>query len=114
MRRIVVAAVLLAVLTARAQDTRFCGPPARDADGAIARSSAERARFQRLYPCPANGARRGACPGWAVDHVVPLACGGCDAVPNMQWLPTGSKSTTSPLAKDRWERAVYCTHGVAS
>jgi hypothetical protein len=33
---------------------------------------------------------------------------------NMQWLPSGSKSTASPLAKDRWERIVYCVHGVSS
>jgi 5-methylcytosine-specific restriction endonuclease McrA len=52
--------------------------------------------------------KRGACPGWEVDHVIPLACGGCDAVANMQWLPSGAKSTSSPLAKDRWERRVYC------
>jgi hypothetical protein len=33
------------------------------------RSRAVRAEFQRLNPCPVNGATRGACPGWEVDHV---------------------------------------------
>lgn len=102
--------LLLLAMPAMAQDARMCGVPARDADGAISRSAAERAQFQRTYPCPANGARRGACPGWEVDHVIPLACGGCDAVANMQWLPSGAKSTGNPLAKDRWERRVYCAH----
>jgi hypothetical protein len=100
--------LLLIAMPAMAQDPRFCGSPARDANGEIVRSSAERAAFQRLYACPANGLKRGACPGWEVDHVIPLACGGCDAVANMQWLPSGAKSTSSPLAKDRWERRVYC------
>jgi 5-methylcytosine-specific restriction endonuclease McrA len=53
---------------------------------ALPRSKAARAEFQRLHPCPATGAKRGACPGWQVDHVIPLKCGGADAPVNMQWL----------------------------
>ncbi|MEY2632215.1 MAG: hypothetical protein RIR00_869 [Pseudomonadota bacterium] len=49
------------------------------------RSRAARAEFQRLHPCPANGERRGPCPGWWVDHVIPLQCGGPDEAANMQW-----------------------------
>jgi hypothetical protein len=41
--------------------------------------------FQRLHPCPANGARDGDCPGYAIDHVVPLCLGGPDVVYNMRW-----------------------------
>lgn len=52
----------------------------------VSRSSAARAEFQRLHPCPATGAPRGACPGWQVDHVEPLKCGGPDTPANMQWL----------------------------
>lgn len=25
-------------------------------------------------------------PGYQIDHVVPLRCGGCDTIENMQWL----------------------------
>jgi hypothetical protein len=50
------------------------------------RSRAARAEFQRLNPCPATGKSRGACPGWQVDHRVPLKCGGADAPWNLQWL----------------------------
>jgi len=50
------------------------------------RSAAIRAEFQRLQHCPSTGAPRGACPGWQVDHIVPLKCGGPDAPANMQWL----------------------------
>ncbi|MCW1959819.1 MAG: HNH endonuclease [Mycobacterium sp.] len=65
------------------------------------RSAAVRAEFQRLNPCPANGATRGACPGWVVDHVVPRACGGADAPGNLQW-----QSVAAAREKDRWEREV--------
>lgn len=46
-----------------------------------------RAQFMRNNPCPSTGRRRGACPGYHVDHIKPLACGGADATWNMQWLP---------------------------
>lgn len=41
--------------------------------------------FKRENPCPATGERRGACPGYVVDHVTPLCAGGADAPINMQW-----------------------------
>ena len=46
-----------------------------------------RAQFMRNNPCPSTGRRRGACPGYHVDHIKPLACSGADATWNMQWLP---------------------------
>jgi hypothetical protein len=56
------------------------------------RSPSVRAEFQRLNPCPATGQPRGACPGWEVDHVVPICLGGpsVDIVSNLQWLPVGA------------------------
>lgn len=50
------------------------------------RSPAERLAFIRENPCPSTGHRRGACPGWEVDHVQALVCGGQDSRYNMQWL----------------------------
>ena len=50
------------------------------------RSRAVRSEFQRLNPCPETGAKRGACRGWEVDHIVPLCAGGADRVENLQWL----------------------------
>lgn len=53
---------------------------------AAPRSSAVRAEFRRLHPCPATGRTTGACPGWHVDHREALVCGGRDEVGNLQWL----------------------------
>jgi len=50
------------------------------------RSKAQRAQFVRSVPCPETGITRAACPGWEVDHVVPLCAGGADRPANMQWL----------------------------
>jgi hypothetical protein len=49
------------------------------------RSRAVTREFQREHPCPSTGRTSGACPGYRKDHVVPLACGGPDAVSNLQW-----------------------------
>jgi hypothetical protein len=38
------------------------------------RSRAARADFQREHPCPATGRTSGACHGYVVDHIQPLAC----------------------------------------
>jgi hypothetical protein len=98
--------------TAQPVDPRYVGPPARDADGSIKRSSYQKALFARMYPCPAKGEVTSACPGWRIDHVIPMACGGVDAPVNMQWLPVAIKSCslkTGVPCKDRWERTVYQT-----
>ena len=51
------------------------------------------------HPCPSTGRTSGACPGYVVDHVKPLACGGADAASNMQW-----QTVAEGKAKDKWER----------
>lgn len=56
------------------------------AEARIPRSSAAVAAFKRTTPCPVNGATRGACPGYEVDHMEPLCAGGPDTPENMQWL----------------------------
>lgn len=93
-------------------EMRYCGPPKRDVLGNIIRRSDVRTAFKRVHSCPVTGLRHGACPGWAIDHIIPLYCGGCDSVSNLQWLPTAIKSAAGTLPKDRWERQIYCIGGL--
>ena len=64
---------------------RSSSPPSIG-DDPSKRSSAARGQFTRSHPCPSTGRTEGQCPGYHVDHVVPLACGGSDLPGNMQWL----------------------------
>jgi hypothetical protein len=86
---------------ARSNATRYKSPAtkctscARAANGEIARSPAARRAFQASHPCPATGRVSGACPGYVVDHVVPLKRGGADDPGNMQW-----QSAAAAKAKD--------------
>jgi hypothetical protein len=94
-------------------DYRFQGQVVRRADGTIQRSAKIVNAFKKTWACPSTGRHEGACPGWAVDHVIPLACGGADAVWNMQWLPEAMKSSGDPHSKDRFERWVYGGRGMS-
>lgn len=62
------------------------------------RSAAVKREFQLTHPWPVTGLTSGRCPGYVKDHIVPLSCGGPDAVSNMQW-----QTTREARAKDRWE-----------
>jgi len=55
--------------------------------------------FERQHPCPSTGKTSGRCPGYVVDHVKPLECGGADAPGNMQW-----QTIAEGKAKDKTER----------
>lgn len=90
-------------------DDRMGTEVVRDEDGRIKRSSYLVYKFKQLYACPSTGLHYGACPGWSVDHVVPLVCGGRDIIENLQWLPNAIKSAAGELPKDRWEQDVYCS-----
>jgi hypothetical protein len=71
----------------------------RDKHGRIKRSKAAKAEFERQSPCPSTGKTSGRCPGYVVDHVNPLECGGADAPSNMRW-----QTTADGKAKDKIER----------
>lgn len=66
-----------------------------------ARERSQKAKddFKYSHPCPSNGKNHGACPGYVIDHITALACGGADAPSNMQW-----QSVSEGKAKDKWER----------
>jgi hypothetical protein len=63
------------------------------------RSHAAVLAFKRSHPCPSTYQRAGRCPGYVIDHIKPLACGGADAPRNMQW-----QTVREAKAKDKWER----------
>ena len=67
--------------------------------GKIKRSGAAKDAFKREQPCPANGNTSGPCPGYVIDHVKPLECGGADDPFNMQWQTIADGKT-----KDKTER----------
>jgi len=94
-------------------DYRLCGEAPRDSNNVIVRSSSVLAAYKRLHPCPVTGSSTGACKGWAVDHIIPLASGGCDSVINMAWMPVQIKSCKADWCKDRWERTYYGKPGEA-
>lgn len=74
--RWIASAALLALLTAWAEPST----------SALPRDRAQVRAFRAQHPCPVTGATRGACPGWHVDHILPLCAGGADHPRNMQWI----------------------------
>jgi hypothetical protein len=72
---------------------------AAPADARVHRDHRAKAEFKRAEHCPATGRGRGPCPGYVIDHIVPLACGGLDHPSNMQW-----QTIPEAKAKDRTER----------
>ena len=55
-------------------------------DARIKRSQSAKVEFKQDNPCPATQLRRGACPGYQIDHANPMCAGGSDTRENMQWL----------------------------
>lgn len=90
---------------------RYLNPAAgevikRDTKGVIIRRADVIAAFKRIHPCPSTGLYKGACPDYALNHVITLACGGVDAVSNLQWMRNELKScaaSTGRLCVDRYE-----------
>jgi hypothetical protein len=70
----------------------------RDRHSGIKRSSAAKQAFERQHPCPSTGRTSGRCPGYVVDHIKALECGGVDAPSNMQW-----QTVAKGKAKDKTE-----------
>lgn len=111
MNKLLITFLLAVTTTAFAQDIgnayktkelRYCGVPTRDAKGSVTRSASVLAAFQKAHPCPSTGSTAGACPGWVIDHVIPRAAGGCDAVSNLQWSPDADSKN-----KDNYECKIY-------
>lgn len=83
-------------------ETRYGDAPKRDANGRILRRAAVIAAYKKIHPCPSTGLYgAGACPGWALNHDKPLACGGRDAVSNLSYMRNDVKKLV-----DSYEREI--------
>lgn len=66
-----------------------------------ARNPAQVRAFRADHACPGTNKLRGACPGFVVDHLWPLACGGPDEPWNMAW-----QAKAESYKKDVLERRI--------
>jgi hypothetical protein len=72
----------------------------------FARDPAQVALFKRTHICPATQKYSQRCPGYVVDHIIALDCGGFDNPRNMQFQTVAAGKT-----KDKIERrGVNCKH----
>lgn len=94
-------------------DYRYAGAVVRDANGNTARSTKVLNAFKKQWACPSTGKHSGPCPGWAINHTIPLACGGRDIVSNLDWMPDEAKSCASDWCRDRYERRIYGGNGMS-
>lgn len=88
MRKLLAVCIILPFMVGCSMDA-FCK---------VQRSEAQKNAFKRENPCPSNGNNHGRCPGYVIDHIVPLACGGADDPSNMQW-----QTIQDAKIKDRFE-----------
>ena len=73
---------------------------------AFVRSPAQVRLFKKTNICPSTHAYSQRCPGYIVDHIIALDCGGADKPSNMQY-----QTIAASRAKDKIElRGVNCKH----
>jgi hypothetical protein len=65
------------------------------------RSEKAKREFKVQQPCPATGQTKGACPGYIIDHIVPLCAGGEDSPSNMQWQTVEDAKVKN---KEEWKQ----------
>lgn len=77
---------------------------------ALPRDKTERDRFVRDHPCPANGATRGPCPGYEVDHKKALMNGGEDKPRNMEWQKKSDHKEKTRQDVHECKQSSNCLH----
>lgn len=79
------------------------------AEARIARDHKALRLFRAAHPCPATGLSTPRCPGWIIDHVIPLCAGGPDKPSNMAW-----QTVADAKVKDRAERKLCASERASS
>lgn len=79
---------------------------------ALARSAKAVRAFRALHECPATGKHGGPCPGFVVDHIIPLCLHGPDHPDNMQWQ-TVAAAKAKDVEEHRQCRAARRVGGTA-
>lgn len=82
---------IVAVTTATARPVT-CDPIPNYHSATYTRNSTALTEFKRATGFPLGR------PGWQIDHMRPLKCGGGDCPANMEWMPVEQKKL-----KDAWE-----------
>lgn len=77
---------------------------------ALPRDQTERNRFVREHPCPANGNKKGPCPGYEVDHKKSLMNGGEDKPRNMQWQKKAEHKEKTAKDIEQCKQSSSCLH----
>lgn len=76
---------------------------------AEARDPSQVRAFRKLNPCPSTNLTSGACPGWVVDHMIPLCAGGPDHLSNMAWQERQQSYRKDKLERELCRRISRCT-----
>ena len=97
LRILIIAVIAVSAFSAEAA-TGCVSYYSRKHDLYYSRCASEVRAFRRENPCPSTGLTTGRCPGYVVDHIKALVCGGADNPANMQY-----QTIEDAKAKDRWE-----------
>lgn len=81
------------------------GALAKPITGEIVRDPAQPREFMKTHLCPTTELLKYPCPGYVVDHILPLKCGGKDSPDNMQL-----QTIAEGRRKDYWEIRGDRTH----
>ena|SRR5216683_381759 len=76
----------------------------------VKRSSTVLRHFRESHPCPSTGQTTGACPGWVLDHGVPLCLAGQrgDIEWNIHWQDEANATLKDALEKDLCRKLCPC------
>lgn len=72
------------------------------AEAATPRGQAATYQFRKSNACPSTGKFTGACPGWVMDHLKSLRCGGLDVPENLWWMTVKEAKVKDTQEDECW------------